>query len=214
MPPPHPTTHPTPTPPPVQARGLADGHLFAIKQMLVLREQIAPFEADFSVTEWDLDFSHMRDYLRRTLSGQLPLFTLSSGGWVGVGDVLWVGGDVLWVGGGTCSGWGGVAPAPHSRLRWVGHGARAAAVMSQPACPGLAPHQTSQPSIQTAACLPQALTLPSPHPPPPPLPQRTRCCSCWARAPPGCWRASWTPRRSWSEPSRPPARPSSCTSPS
>ncbi len=53
-----------------QSHGLIDGQLFAIRQLLVLRERIAPFEADFSVVERDLDFSHMRDYLRRTMSGE------------------------------------------------------------------------------------------------------------------------------------------------
>ena len=48
---------------------IMDGELFFMKQLLILREQIVPFDAEFSVVEKDLDFTHMRDYLQRILAG-------------------------------------------------------------------------------------------------------------------------------------------------
>ena len=50
---------------------IMDGELFFMKQLLILREQMVPFDAEFSVVEKDLDFTHMRDYLRRILAGTL-----------------------------------------------------------------------------------------------------------------------------------------------
>lgn len=50
--------------------GALDGHLFAIRHLLLLREQISPFHADFTAHDRDLDLSHMRGQLHRVLTGQ------------------------------------------------------------------------------------------------------------------------------------------------
>lgn len=60
-----------------------DGELFQIKHLLILREQIAPFQIDFAIKETSLDFTRIREAALSLYNKKSKLFS------IGTNNALW-----------------------------------------------------------------------------------------------------------------------------
>ena len=59
--------------------GILHANLFRISNLDGLREGISNYGADISGMRSDLDFTHVKDYFKRSLAGKLPLFSFARG---------------------------------------------------------------------------------------------------------------------------------------